>query len=553
MYPDGSGEAPTGDLLQMLGLRPPPAAPTAPAPNRRTAAPPSFRLREPWEQPGRVAEPDDDFDDYDDDDGPDDYADDEDDDYDYDYDDEDADDLGRAWQGRGASSRGMTRGSARASGGPPLGSYESRQAALGRTKRRSKVRFVMPVLALAVVGAGAVKLLGVLPGAQSAGQSGGQHASAPAGGTPSPSIAPPATAGTTALTRFPGYPGQQGRDNGQLAVNSVAAANGTWLAVGSADGYPAIWRHGPGTSWSLAANAANGVLAGRPGNQTLIAVTNGAAGWLGVGDVVSGAQQHAVVVTSADGQTWRAADGSPAFSGAGLYTYGAAAGRIDYVIVGEQVTGKTATAATWWSAGLGTWNRGSGGGSDGSGKPSEMFAVTVTPERFIAVGAVGSQPAVWSSPNGQRWTATDLPLPTGATKAALRQVVDSGQKVVATGNAETPAGTVAFAEVSSDAGTTWREIPLTAPGPQVTVSALAASSSGFVAVGQSGQPSTASAVVWTSVDGSDWKPAREVAGPADDKVRVIASLASAGGTVAGIGAATTKAGVSPVLYTAPAP
>jgi hypothetical protein len=333
----------------------------------------------------------------------------------------------------------------------------------------------------------------------------------------------------------------------------MAAANGIQLAVGTADGYPAIWRQGPGTSWSPADNSVSGVLTGRPGNQTLIALTNGPAGWLSVGGVVSGAQEHPVVVTSANGQTWRAADGSPVFSGDGLYTYGAAAGRSDYVIVGEQVTGTTATAASWWSAGLGTWNRGSSGGSDGNSKPSEMFAVTVTPERFIAVGADGSQPAVWTSPNGQRWTATDLPLSGGATKAVLRQVVDSGQEIVATGDAETPAGTVAFAEVSSDDGTTWRAIPLSAPGPQVAVSALAVSSSGFVAAGQSGQPSAPSAVVWTSANGVNWKPARPVGGPANGKVRVIASLASTGGTVTGIGAATTKAGTSPVLYVAPSP
>jgi len=209
-----------------------------------------------------------------------------------------------------------------------------------------------------------------------------------------------------------------------------------------------------------------------------------------------------------------------------------------------------ATAAAWWSAGLGAWNRGT---TDSTGETSQMFAVTVTPDRFISAGAEGSKPAIWTSPNGQTWTAMPFALPAGATKAALREIADNGQQVVAAGNADTSAGTVAFAEVSGNGGATWHEVSLSAPGPRTAVDALAASNAGFVATGQSGQSSTSSAIMWTSTNGMSWAPAAAVPAPSGDTTRVISGLAMTGSTVTGVGVATSKTSASPVLYTAPAP
>jgi hypothetical protein len=423
---------------------------------------------------------------------------------------------------------------------PELPRARVRRTPRHQPKSRHAVQVVLPILVLIVVGVGAVKLL---PLANRSDQTTGS----PAGSTVG---APTANAtGTTAFTTFAGYQGQQRRDGGELAIRSVAAAGGAQLAVGSADGYPAIWRRGPGDSWSLARGAADGVLAGRPGTETMTAATHGPAGWLAVGNVVSGAVQHPVVVTSADGTAWQAADGEPAFGMGGVYAYGAAADRFGYVIVGEHTIGNRVIAATWWSGGLGGWTPGGNGGLDGRLKPSAMFAAATGPDGFIAVGGHGTGPAVWMSKDGQQWTITNLPLPAGASDGVLRQVAAHGARVVATGSAVTATGTVPFAEVSANGGVTWREVSLPAPGRQAAVTALAASGTGFTAAGQSGQSGDPAAVMWRSADGRNWTAARPVPGPPGGKVQEIVGLAAAGSTVTGVGVAATRLGARPVVYT----
>ena len=122
-----------------------------------------------------------------------------------------------------------------------------------------------------------------------------------------------------------------GAEDPQLAVNAVAAGNtaqGLLVAVGSANGYPAAWVSADGGSaWTRAAGAATRRCSDRPGIQQLTSVTYGAAGWLAVGGVTAAAPEHPVVLASATGTRWTAADGQAAFSQPGLVTEQAAAGR----------------------------------------------------------------------------------------------------------------------------------------------------------------------------------------------------------------------------------
>ena len=83
---------------------------------------------------------------------------------------------------------------------------------------------------------------------------------------------PPAFAGAT----LAGYPGQRG----PVTVDSMQLVGGTALAVGGADGHPAIWRRVANGTWTLESAATLGAVAGR---ATLSAAAYGQAGWLAVG------------------------------------------------------------------------------------------------------------------------------------------------------------------------------------------------------------------------------------------------------------------------------
>jgi hypothetical protein len=354
-----------------------------------------------------------------------------------------------------------------------------------------------------------------------------------------------------------------------LTVDAVAAqgAQGRQqVAVGSANGFPAAWTSADGgRTWHRAAGQSSGVLA-RPGIQQLTSVAHGQAGWLAVGGTAGAtgpAPGHPVVLTSADGRTWSAADSEPAFAGGGLTAVQAAAGRGGYVIVGSRrVTdpgGEARTvAAAWWSAGLTGWHRASdatAGALDGLDGSRQMRAVAATADGFVAVGSHGPLPAVWTTLDGQTWSLADLPLPAGATAAALEHVAAAGRTVVATGVGRTAAGPVPYAVRSADGGRTWTESALSVPAGTAQVSAVAAAGGGFTVTGTFGVTAgDRDVVVWTSRDGTTWQ-ASTPAGPglAAPGIQAITGLTVSGRTLTGVGFAATPAGEQPTLWQVPAP
>ncbi len=405
-----------------------------------------------------------------------------------------------------------------------------RPTARRRAAAWQAVRVCVPAAVIVTVGAGAVMMLtGTTSGMLAGRAHQGGSRQGPAGGT------------------FPGYPGQQG----PVTVSSIVSADGTRLAVGGADGHPAIWSRADDGTWRLV-SASSPAVYQRPGVANLTSVAHGPAGWLAVGDVVSGAARQPVAVTSADGVTWHPLDDMAAFTGPGAYVTGVAAGGNGYVIVGKRTAGGRVFAAMWWSASLRGWVSGDNGGLDGRLKPSAAYAVAATPDGFIAVGSHGTCHAVWTSPDGRRWSVYDVPAPAGASGAALRFVAADGTRAVAAGYAVTRAGDVPIVVVSADGGRHWRQIVLPAPGGSGAVTALTAAGAGFVAAGQAGPAGAARAVTWRSPDGLTW-PAPV---PAAGGVRQITALSSTGGTVTGAAAAavtgTAQQGTAPSLITIPA-
>jgi hypothetical protein len=354
----------------------------------------------------------------------------------------------------------------------------------------------------------------------------------------------------------------------QVAVDAVAAmgAEGRQqVAVGSANGFPAAWTSADGgRTWRRAAGQTSGVLA-RPGIQQLTSVAHGPAGWLavgGTGGIPPASQQagtlpgHPVVIGSADGRTWSAADAEPAFAGGGLAAVQAAADRNGYVIVGsQQVTGPggqaRTVAAAWWSAGLAGWHR--AGALDGGDGSRQMLAVTASSGGFVAVGSHGRLPAAWTTPDGRSWLPTDLPLPSGATSAALQHVAAAGRTVVATGVAWTAAGPVPYAARSADGGRTWTESALPVPAGTAQVSALAAAGGGFTVTGMFGATAgDRDVVVWTSRDGITWQAATPTGpGLATPGIQAITGLTVSGRTLTGVGFTATPSGEQPTLWQPP--
>ncbi|HZZ53739.1 MAG TPA: serine/threonine-protein kinase, partial [Trebonia sp.] len=285
-------------------------------------------------------------------------------------------------------------------------------------------------------------------------------------------------------TAFPGYPGQQG----SVTVNSVQSGGGTRLAVGGADGHPAIW-HCAGGSWHLVAAATVPALQGA---GELASVAHGPGGWIAVGDGGSGAVAQPVAVTSADGVSWRQVNSSTAFTGPGACVTAVAAGQHGYAAVGENVSGSRVFAAMWPSADSQSWALGdndTGGRLDGSKLHSAVDAVTATPGGFVAVGTHGSGGVIWTSPDGQQWTFIDYRADhvphSGVPAGALLLVAASGSRIVTAGYAVTASGDVPVVVVSTDGGLHWNApIVLGTPNSEGgRVTALTATGSGFAAAG----------------------------------------------------------------------
>jgi hypothetical protein len=416
-----------------------------------------------------------------------------------------SDELYRAWQG---SVREAARGP-----GP-------RMTATGRRRAWQVVRVGVPAAVLVTVGAGALMML--------TGKTNEMLASRGSQSYPDAGASPAA---------FAGYPGQ----HGTVTVNSIAAAGAVRLAVGVADGHPAIWRRAADGSWTLI-SASSPATSQRPGMESLLSVAHGPAGWIAVGTADSHGSQQPVVLTSADGATWQAVS-STAFTTPGISVMAVAASQNGYVVVGRQMSNGRTFAAMWWSGDLRNWTGGSNGGLDGRLESSAVYAVGATATGFVAAGTHGGSHTIWTSADGKNWSVYDVPMPAGVTAALLQQVAVNGTRVVTAGYLVDKAGDAPVVVVSADGGKTWRQIMLSAPGGIGAVSTLTAAGNGFVAAGVAGPAGDQHAVTWSSPDGMTWSAATPVS------AGQITALSAVGAVVSG--AAQLGAEPSVVTFAAP--
>jgi len=317
----------------------------------------------------------------------------------------------------------------------------------------------------------------------------------------------------------------------EVAVNSTAVSDdGVQVAVGSADGYPAVWRKASNGSWILA--TALSLVSGLPGRASLSSVTYGSAGFVAAGT------PGPVIYVSDKGTSWQAAGGKIQQDLADVATVTTAWGPAGYLIDGKLVAkGGACVADDWWSKDLTSWTRAHT--AEPETGSSQVLAVAAGSHGFVTVGSHNNVPAVWTTVNGRLWELDVLPLPTGASSGVLDQVAISGKRVVALGQQTTGAGTVPLAEVSTDGGTTWQQVAFISAGPGTAVTALTAGVGGFTAAGQFGAAGQQGATVWTSADGTNWTQS-QLGGLTGGGNHTITTLARSGSLVTGIDSVQTQ-------------
>jgi hypothetical protein len=278
---------------------------------------------------------------------------------------------------------------------------------------------------------------------------------------------------------------------------------------------------------------------------TLTSVTHGPAGWLAVG--VPGP----VVLSSANGTTWRPAAGNIAADLGKITAVSAAAGPRGYVILGRlAVQGGGCVADVWWSADLTIWKRAHDvNGTNGS---SQTLAVAALPDGFVSVGSHDGKPAAWVTPDGTTWRTIFL---SGPANAQLNQIAVIGARVVATGGSDGQGdGSAAFAVSSPDGGATWQRADLQLPAPGAVVTALAAGQRGWIAAGQYGPPGRPRVIVWTLASGRHTWAQAQVGGITDrgtGKTPAITALAVSKDAVTGIGPVAPELSRQAAVFTLP--
>ena len=330
-----------------------------------------------------------------------------------------------------------------------------------------------------------------------------------------------------------------------VTINALATAGRMRIAAGAAGGAPALWLASPGGRWAPAGL----LLPASWRSGALLSAVRGGSGWLAIGQAGRRAPHPPVILMSASGTAWIPASGTGPRTAPGTSLAAAAAGPAGYVVTGSTLAGGTPVPAAWFSANLNTWARAP---LTGAGAGGQLLAVTAVRSGFVAAGAAGGAPAVWTSPGGSAWRVRTLPRPGGAASAVLTRVTAAADKVVAIGYAYRGAAggpPVPFAAVSADGGRTWRESALPAPSGPAVVTALTAAGHGFVAVGHPGLPGQPGLLTWWSADGLTWHHAGPAGGGVPGPfVTQINALTAANGTLTGAGFAVSGSAEHPVLW-----
>lgn len=278
------------------------------------------------------------------------------------------------------------------------------------------------------------------------------------------------------------------------AISGIVAGREALVAFGSVCcriEEPALWRSRDGLDWERITFEPGGGLA-----TGLQALAWGDPGFVGVGQRADGP----ALWQSTDGAAWRLVeDGTGAFVGATLADV--AWTGTDYIAVGSVDDGQTFDAAVWRSPDGRSWRR-VGAADPTFVGPDDAILAAVTPFAggFLARGNQGDR--------AERKRCENLLEPTGfgpglPARAILASVGPSTALVCGWGR-ETH-------WISPD-GEQWRRLDPVTPGPGETFPPgrrliefrlVAAGGPGLLNIGED---TDGGAALWTSVDGSAWRP-----------------------------------------------
>ena len=352
----------------------------------------------------------------------------------------------------------------------------------------------------------------------------------------------------------------------EMAIHSTAVADGVQIAVGSANGYPAVWRKTAGGAWTLVSSLAlTQPLAGAdPGLRALTSVTHGPAlarrGHAGTRrpdlgrrhGLGGGRREHH---PGPDRRVRRRGDLRP-----GRVHHRRQAGRRGRRLRRRRLV-VTEPDQLDPRARRERHDRLEPGARGRRGRARVRLGGLA---RQQARGLDDRQRDLLEDdrPAGAReggrgggW-GRDRRAPAGRDQRQPRGRPRPGHAAAGTGarhRGQHRAGTVPFAELSVDGGATWQQVPFSSPGPDTTFTALsAAGSAGFTAAGLFGQPGQQDVAVWTSATGASWKPSQS-SGLNGSEAWQIDALAPSGSAVTGIGTIVTQQSQQTVTFTLPPP
>ena len=347
-----------------------------------------------------------------------------------------------------------------------------------------------------------------------------------------------------------------------LGAGSTAVALG---AVDEVDGTDAaVWTSLAGGPWERA--APREAVFGGDGAQAVLAAAQLGADLVAVGtDTDDVGDVDAVVWSTGEGGGWRRSAESPddGLSGPGdQHAVDLAATRDGALVVGwdegadgpravawNLVDGDAAVAEPAPGPSL-AWQRVPASPALGGPGEQRMEGVTAFGDELLAVGSssgaapaeLGTDGAVWRSPDGLEWERVAIDGLGGPGDQRVLDVVPAGPGLVAVGSDGPSAAVWTSADGTSWTRPTLAEAVFDGPGDQVAVAVTAGPDGAVVAVGTDGGAAEGDAAAWRSTDGgSSWvrvPPGPELGGPG---VQVMADVTVVGPLLVAVGQGGTGA------------